>query len=153
MSLDGALEALLDRFGEKVVAIALFDSLARMDAGERSDIDLFIIVRSVPRGLERRRMLYDAAHGGLGGHRDVTIIDVEERELFSPSLEVTPLLLNIAWDSKVLYDPQGRLTNLFEEIRRMVERAGLERYKTPDGKYGWKPREAKPLEEVDSEGL
>jgi len=49
------------------------------------------------------------------------------------------LLLNIAWDSMILYDPTGRLGILFERIKEGVK-GKLERYITKDRKYGWKPK-------------
>ncbi|MFQ6076896.1 MAG: nucleotidyltransferase domain-containing protein [Candidatus Bathyarchaeia archaeon] len=144
MSVDGAVRSLLDRFGDKVVAVSLFGSSARGEAGEKSDIDVFIVVRDIPWGLGRRRELYDAVYRGLSGGVDVTVIDVDGGELLNKDLEVTPLLLNIAWDSRILYDPEGRLSRLFMEVRKAVEREGLERYRTPDGKYGWKRRPNPP---------
>ncbi len=134
-----AARSITDKFGKKIVAISLFGSSARKEAGERSDIDLFIVVRDMPKGMERRRTLYDAAYQGLEGG-DITIVDADQEDLFTQELEVTPLLLNIAWDSLILHDPDGKLSKLFVEIRRKVEESGLERYRTTDGKYGWKPR-------------
>jgi len=149
LKLEKIVDSLLKVCGEKIVAIALFGSVARGEATETSDVDLFIVVKDFPKDLERRRKLHDAAYRGLPRGGDVTIVDIDERELFTQNLEVTPLLLNIAWDSKILYDPRGKLTKLLTNIRGAVERAGLDRYRTPDGKYGWKPKEPKPLKEIE----
>jgi len=39
----------------------------------------------------------------------------------------------------ILYDPTGRLRELFERVKSAVKDK-LERYRTRDGKYGWKPK-------------
>ena len=138
-----AAESLVERLGARVVAVALFGSVARGEASWRSDIDLFVVVKDLPGGLERRFRIYDAAYEPIKG--DVTVIDVDEGDLFREDLRVTPLLLNVAWDGAILHDPTGRLTKLFNRIREMVKKAGLERYRTPDGAYGWRPKGARPL--------
>jgi len=141
-----AVENLVEKLGGKVVAVALFGSLARGEVNDRSDIDIFVVVKGMSRGLERRYMIYDILYETL--KKDVTIIDVDEKELFREELEITPMLLNIAWDSKVLYDPSGRLSKLFERVKTIIEKLKLQRYRTIDGKYGWKssiPGPVKPI--------
>jgi len=133
-----AVNNLVERLDGKVVAVALFGSLARDELDDRSDVDLFVVVRGMPKGLKRRFIIYDTAYRTL--KRDVTLIDVDEKELFREELEITPMLLNIAWDSRVLYDPEGKLSRLFERVKTLIKKLKLERYRTIDGKYGWKPR-------------
>jgi len=48
----------------------------------------------------------------------------------------------------VIYDKTGRLAELAAKTRQLVAKAGLTRYKTPNGKYWWKRRDGKPLEPV-----
>ena len=130
-----ACEELVRRLGDRVAAVALFGSVARGEHSERSDFDFLVVVRDF-RDRDRRFKIYDALYSVL--RRDITLIDVDEDSIFREDLVVTPLLLNIAWDGIVLYDPSGRLTRLFERIRRAVQ-GRLQRYRTRDGKYGWKP--------------
>ncbi|KPV64823.1 MAG: Nucleotidyltransferase domain protein [Candidatus Bathyarchaeota archaeon BA1] len=142
-----AVNRLIEGLGDRVVAVALFGSLARSESSERSDIDLLVVVRGMRRGMERRFTIYDIVHKMV--RRDVTIIDVDEEELFKEDIEVPPLLINIAWDALVLHDPSGRLSQLFERVRTIVNKLNLDRYKTQDGKYGWKsskPGRLKPVE-------
>ena len=131
-----AVEELLGDLGDGVVAVALFGSRARGEASEGSDFDLLVVVRGL-KGLDRRFKIYDPLRRVL--RRDITIIDIDEEAIFDEGLSITPLLLNIAWDAEILHDPTGRLTALFNRIREAVKRAGLVRYRTADGKYGWKP--------------
>ncbi len=122
--------------GDKVVAVALFGSMSRGEATEHSDFDFLVVVRGFY-DKARRFKIYDPLRKML--KRDVTILDVDESTIFKEDLNVDSFLLNVAWDGIVLYDPTERLTNLFERIRTAVKKAGLIRYKTKDGKYGWKP--------------
>jgi predicted nucleotidyltransferase len=131
-----ACEVLVRELGDRIVAVALFGSRARDEPSERSDFDFFVVVRNF-NDRDRRFQIYHRLHSVV--KRDVTVIDVDEAELFREDLEINTLLLNIAWDSTILYDPAGRLKELFERIRSAVE-GRLERYRTKDGKYGWKPK-------------
>jgi len=51
---------------------------------------------------------------------------------------VTPFFINVVFDGIVLYDEDGYVSQILDRIGRGVEKAGLIRYRTPDGKYGWK---------------
>jgi predicted nucleotidyltransferase len=131
-----ACENLVKRLGDRVVAVALFGSRARGEASERSDFDFFVVVRDFDEK-NRRFKIYHCLHSVV--KRDVTVIDVDEDELFREDLKIDSLLLNIIWDSVILYDPTGRLRELFERVKGAVKDK-LERYRTRDGKYGWKPK-------------
>jgi predicted nucleotidyltransferase len=142
--LERAVRELLSELGSSVVGVALFGSLARGEAGERADADFLVVLRGIEHSLERRRRVYFPLYRGLNRDEarpmDVTVIDLDDSLLDDPNLLLTPLLLNAGWEGKVLWDPEGRLSRFFQKIRELVQRAGLERYRTPDGKYGWKPR-------------
>jgi predicted nucleotidyltransferase len=131
-----ACENLVKRLGDRVVAVALFGSRARGEASERSDFDFFVVVRDFDER-DRRFKIYHCLHSVV--KRDVTVIDIDEDELFREDLKIDSLLLNIIWDSVILYDPTGRLRELFERVKGAVKDK-LERYRTRDGKYGWKPK-------------
>ena len=131
-----ACENLVKRLGDRVVAVALFGSRARGEASEKSDFDFFVVVRDFDER-DRRFKIYHCLHSVV--KRDVTVIDVDEDEFFREDLKIDSLLLNIIWDSVILYDPTGRLRELFERVKGAVKDK-LERYRTRDGKYGWKPK-------------
>jgi predicted nucleotidyltransferase len=131
-----ACENLVKQLGDKIVAVSLFGSMARGEASDRSDLDFFVVVRNF-RDKDRRFKIYHCLHSIV--KRDLTVIDVDEDKLFRNDLEINSLLLNIIWDSIILYDPSGRLRELFERVKNAVKDK-LERYRTRDGKYGWKPR-------------
>lgn len=141
-----ATSSLLNRFGENLEAVVLFGSCARMEAVERSDIDFFVVVHGLPKEpVKRRYMVYDALTPVLRKFkRDVRVIEVDAKDV---GRQITPLLINIAHDGIVLYDRDGKIEGLFNNVKSAVKKAGLVRYKTREGKYGWKPtQELKPGE-------
>ena len=141
-----ATDSLLNRFGQNLEAVVLFGSCARMEAVEWSDIDFFVVVHGLPKEIVRRRyMVYDALTPVLRRFkRDVRVIEVDSKDV---ERQITPLLINIAHDGIILYDKDGRIERLFNRVKSAVKKAGLVRYKTSDGKYGWKPsQELKPGE-------
>jgi len=133
------LEKLL---GDELVGLVLFGSWARGEAREDSDVDVFVVLKSL-RGVEARAAVYKVVSRSVG--RAATLVDARADELFGEELELTPLLLNILVDGIVVYDRTGKLAELAAKARRLVEAEGLVRYRTPDGKYGWKRLDGKPL--------
>ncbi len=135
------LDSLLSTLNDKLVAVVLFGSVARNEFDERSDIDVFIVTDGLTQfetSFNRRRYIYNALTPLIiEFRRDITLIEIEERELNELG-SITPLLLNIAWDGYIIYDKSGKLTMMLKEIKKAVRKSGLERYKTIDGKYGWK---------------
>ena len=132
--------------GGRFVGLMLFGSHARGEASGESDVDVFVVLDGL-RGLKARSEIY----GILAEHvkKPVTLVDVELEEVSKRGLEVTPLLINILYDGLIIYDELGILRRLKEGVLRLVEEAQLVRYRTPDGKYGWKRADGKPLEVVE----
>ncbi len=132
-------KALMEAFGSRVVAAVLFGSVARCEVSERSDIDLFVVVDDLHKDpIERRLVIYRALSSVRAGlKRDTSIIDADVKDLAEG--ELTSLLINIAWDGVVLYDKDGYVTRLLKRIKDTIGEAKLIRYRTRDGKYGWKP--------------
>jgi predicted nucleotidyltransferase len=143
--LQAVVKNLRERFADNLVAVALFGSAARGEAGERSDLDFLVVLRRIPKALQRRYEVYkpihDAAAAQSGPGTDVTVIDLDEEFITNQDVEITSLMLNITADASIVYDPDGKLASFFGRVRRLVDAAGLERYKTKEGKYGWKPRD------------
>jgi predicted nucleotidyltransferase len=137
------VKKLREKFADHLVAVAMFGSAARGEADERSDLDFLVVLGGIPRNLERRYQVYKPIHDATiqtGRVRDITVIDLDEEFIRNEDAEITPFMLNIASDAIVLYDREGELASFLERVRRLIELARLERYKTKDGKYGWKPK-------------
>lgn len=137
--LGGLVDACRDlsrEFGEDFYGLILFGSFARREAGEYSDVDVFVVFREVG-GLGFRGKVYRIISRSV--NRDVTLVCMSLDRLLDPGLRLTPLLINVVADAVVVCDPKGVLAGFVEKGRRLIEKAGLVRYRTPDGKYGWRP--------------
>ncbi|MEM2739512.1 MAG: nucleotidyltransferase domain-containing protein [Candidatus Bathyarchaeia archaeon] len=145
-ALSKAAKELEEIYREEFLGLALFGSWARGEAEPDSDIDVFIILNSLS-GFEVRSKIYGVIASKVS--RPVTLIDARLSDVSKEELEVTPLLLNILYDAIIVYDRLGILRELVEDVRRLIEKAKLTRYRTPDGKYGWKKIDDKALEPIE----
>jgi predicted nucleotidyltransferase len=136
------LEGLL---GDELLGVVLFGSWARDEGGGGSDVDLMVVLRSL-RGFDVRASIYRTLSSCIG--RALTLVDVRASEVLGDVVELTPLLLNILVDGVVIYDKTGRLLQLVSRAREFVRVVGLVRYRTPDGRYGWRRADGRPLEPV-----
>jgi len=139
------IRSLREKFADRLVAVAMFGSAARGEAGDRSDLDFLVVVRGIPKTLERRYEVYKPIHDAIATQsaraRDLTVIDLDEEFIENDDAEITSLMLNIASDADIIYDPDGKLASFLARVRKLIAAAGLERYRTRDGKYGWKPKD------------
>lgn len=132
---DDLVSVLRRAFGDKLCGIVLFGSLARGEADKRSDIDLFVLLRDTPWNKNRKKSVYFALDEIRRDYkRDTTVI---ERDL-SEVQDIDRMLIDVAMDGMIFYDPEGTVNDLLERVRAAVNRTGLVRYRTEEGKYGWK---------------
>jgi predicted nucleotidyltransferase len=124
-----SVAALRAALGERLMAVVLFGSRARGDYREGSDWDLLVIAEGLPEGpFERRLSMNRALFPAVEGEISVLAKTPEEFEASLP-----PLYLDIALDGRILYDPTGYAAERLTELRRIMDRAGLYRERTPAG--------------------
>lgn len=135
------VSALRDAWGDALVAAALFGSVARGEAGPRSDVDLRVVARHLPPGrLARHRLLEpaDAAVEPLLAalRRDGVWTDVSP-VLKTPeeAQRLTPLWLDLVEDAVVLHDPERFLTSLLDRLRVSLRRLGARRLRRGSIRY------------------
>ena len=145
--LKSASKNLKEAFGEAYVGLLLFGSYARGEASDRSDVDVLVVMRGL-KGLKVRGDVYSILAKHVG--RPLTLIDVDLADISRDDLEVTPLLLNALYDGVIVYDRFGVLERLKLKTIELIRKANLMRYRTPDGKYGWKRANGKPIEAVEA---
>ncbi len=127
------VEVLERRFGDDLVSVVLFGSVARGEARPDSDVDLIIVVRNLPRGRFRRQDLFMEVEKEL----EPLLEELERRGYyieFSPILKtpeeasrVVPLYLDLVEDAVLLYDRDDFFRNILENLRRRLEELGAER--------------------------
>ncbi|NLG85005.1 MAG: nucleotidyltransferase domain-containing protein [Firmicutes bacterium] len=115
------VQALRQGLGENLVAVVLFGSWARGEAGPESDWDLLVLahgLKPLPRHFRLKTMLPEAWRGR------VSILAKTPSEFTARPAE---LYLDIALDDVVLYDTDGYITQRLAYLRDLIARHGLRR--------------------------
>lgn len=117
------VEALRQGLGDNLVAIVLFGSRARGEATEASDWDLFVLAHNLPSSPLQRHIqittLLPVQWRGQAAILTRTPTEFESR--------LSSLLLDIALDGIVLYDPEGYVTQRLAALKRLITNRGLYR--------------------------
>lgn len=108
---------------EEVEAIGIMGSMARGDFNERSDIDIFVVVRERKSGCDIDRIWWERIKDVLGRfRRDVTVITYSVNGLRKIS---NWYVLRVASEGILLWD-KGRIRELFDKIIEVARKRGLE---------------------------
>lgn len=117
------VECLRRTLGHQLVALVLFGSHARGDAGADSDWDILLIAEELPAGLLRRHsFLKRALPDEWRGRIALLAKTREEFERGFPSL-----YLDIGQDGLILHDPEGYAEQRLARIRQLASLARLRR--------------------------
>jgi hypothetical protein len=117
------VEALRQGLGDNLVAIILFGSRARGEATEASDWDLFILARDLPPSpLQRHIQLTTLLPVQWRGQAAILARTLTEFES-----HLSSLMLDIALDGIVLYDPEGYAAYRLAALKRLITNRGLHR--------------------------
>jgi len=126
-------------FDNEFIGLILFGSWVRGEAKADSDVDILIVFRTL-KGFDARSKAYSIIASHL--NRALTLIDLTIEDL---NRELTPLMINIAYDGIIIYDETGILEKFTSKVKAFIKKAKLIKYKTPNGKYGWKRINGKPI--------
>lgn len=134
--------------GESLISIVLFGSLARGEATEASDLDLFIVARDLPKHpLERVKLLHEpkiTIREGISARGKTP----EEFESY-----LAPMYLDIALDGIILFDRDNYMAAKIAHLRQLLRQVGLNRVRF-DGEMAWEwERQPKPGWELEWGGL
>jgi predicted nucleotidyltransferase len=120
-------------YGERLVSLALFGSVARRTARPDSDLDLFVVVEGLPRGRRARLETFAPVERQLAPAMARLAEDGTTVEL-SPVLRTpeemrtaTPLLLDLTEDAVVLEDRGRVLAAALDDLRARLRRLGSRR--------------------------
>lgn len=125
-----ALEAV---YGDRLVAVALFGSVARGTAHVGSDLDVLVVVDGLPRGHRERLATFDEVERRLAAALAVLERSGVPLEI-SPVLRTpedlavaSPLMLDLTEDAVILADPRGVLAAALADLRARLRRLGSKR--------------------------
>jgi predicted nucleotidyltransferase/DNA-binding HxlR family transcriptional regulator len=139
-------ELLSESYGERLLGVVLFGSVARGDWKRESDVDLLVVVdgwESESDGSRVRELTaLKARLARCGSHaeamRNGFVPAVHEMPLAPPQLKVfRTVYLDIALDGIVLLDRRGEMRKFIESTRARAEEAGSRRVVYPDGTFYW----------------
>lgn len=122
---DSVVSALREGLGGDLVAVVLFGSRVRGEAGEDSDWDFLVVARDLPgRTLERAFLLKKMLPPLYRGEASLLSKTPGEFEA-----GLSDLYLDIAVDGEILHDTDGYMKARLESLRALILRKGLCREK------------------------
>jgi hypothetical protein len=134
VTLGPVIEFLRTGLGDNLVAVVLFGSQARGEAGPESDWDLLVIAENLPDSPWQRQKRILALLPREWQHQ-INLLAYTPAEWFA---RVTPLALDIALDGIVLYDGTRALFSArLSALRRQLSDLGLERQAIGKGEWVW----------------
>ena len=137
------IELLKVRYGDRLISVCLFGSIARGDFKPSSDIDLLIVIDDLPEDLGSRfTEMFKVKREVRRSSEYRKLVEEGLPRLISevvltPS-EVAkhpPILLDLIFDGEILYDKSGFLKRELEALRRKLEGMGARRVRSRRGWY------------------
>jgi len=141
--------------GENLVSVVLFGSVARGEAHEKSDIDLFIVAEKLPRGAFKRRELLEP----IRAHLDPKLEELWRQGIYADFVEIIrtkeearrfhPFYLDMTEEAIVLYDRDGFFADILERVRKKLRELGAKRKRMGKVWYWDLKPDYKPGEVID----
>jgi len=150
------VELLKKRFGEDLVSVVVFGSVARGNSRKDSDLDVLIVVRGLPEGKLERSKLFDDVEAGLSeelalaASRGYSIAISPIIKTPEEAAGFSPLYMDLTEDALILYDKGDFFSLVLENEKKVLEKLGYERVKLGKAWY-WRKRGYKHGEVVNYE--
>jgi predicted nucleotidyltransferase len=149
------LKALLEVWGDNLVALVVFGSVARGDTRRDSDIDLLIIGYNLPKSRFRRLDLFEEAEKRVepvleelwatGYYVDFSPIILSTEE----AKRHRPIYLDMVIDAVIVYDRNWFFKSILDDLARKLNALGAERKRIGKLWYWVLKRDYKPGEVIE----
>jgi len=127
------VEALKKRYGERLVSLVIFGSVARGDMRKDSDIDLLLIIDSMPRSRLERQEEFMEVEKEIEEYLN-ELFDEGFFVDFSPIIKtpeearkVSPLYLDMVEDAVIVYDKNDFFKSILDYLKTKLEEMGSKR--------------------------
>ena len=142
-------KALVRRFGNRLIAVTVFGSVARGEASELSDIDLLLVFSDLPQGRLSRRNFLGECPSEIEKkieklHENGVYADFVEHLKVKSEILSTPFLYEVVQDGIALHDPGGWFAGARDAVLKRMRELGSEwkklgRFRFLDLKPDYKP--------------
>ncbi|WP_449463069.1 nucleotidyltransferase domain-containing protein [Tardisphaera miroshnichenkoae] len=153
---DKLLEALKRHFGDNLISVVVFGSVARGDNRKDSDLDVLIVAKGLPEGQLERSKLFDEVEKELGD-------ELAAASAKGFSVEISPIMktpeeadgfsalyMDLTEDALILYDKGGFFSKVLEREREVLRKLGYERVRLGKAWY-WRKRDYREGEVINYE--
>lgn len=128
-------------YGERLISVIVFGSVARETQKFDSDIDILIIAKDLPKGRIRRvrefESVEDTIEPFLKSLQEEGINTYISSILKSPEEadQGSPLFLDMVEDARILFDRDGFFSLILERLRKRLKELGSKRIWRGDAWY------------------
>lgn len=154
---DEYARAIKEFFGERLCSICFFGSVVRGEATPESDLDVLVVAEKLPKDLGLRVRETIPIHEALRRSEEYRKLRLQGKSAFVSDIMLTPdevkthppIMLDMTEDAFIVYDKDGFLKGVLDDMRRRLNELGAKKVKARKG-YFWilKP-DAKPSEVVE----
>lgn len=123
MLVEKLLEALIKKYKDRFYSFVVFGSVARAEARKESDIDLLLVIDSLPKGRLKRQKEFMEAEKVIEKYID-ELFEKGYFVDFSPiikipeeAIKISPLYLDMVEDAVILYDKDDFFKRVLDKLR------------------------------------
>lgn len=154
---DEYVRATSEFFGDRLVSICFFGSVARGEARADSDIDVLVVATELPRDVGLRIRETAGIHETLRRSGEYRKLREQGRSAFMSDLFLSPdeakahppILLDLTDDAFIAYDRNGFLKGVLQDMKQRLRDLGARKIKARKGYYWILKPDARPDEVIE----